>query len=241
METNFNLNNFNKAIESAKKVRDNYLTDSDVERFSGIVNGISRKYSSQWVDAEDLAQEIWLKTLEESKRCGETLDARQVARMGFNKAVDVYRYERRRYDSKAEFLDEIDEGGSSGATESKLSHSTFTTGQSTAEVKEIINLFEKGTNERKYVLVKAYLFGALDPDIDNQLVNEAEPEMNKIPTMDADSSENARLSDDLLAREVFGQKSGGKSGSFCAMKRTVKSTIKEYLKDAGNTEYDEIK
>ncbi|PJZ17830.1 hypothetical protein CEW46_32140, partial [Bacillus cereus] len=79
-----------------------------------IVAGVARKYGEKYgMEVEDLQQELYLKLAEHGSLDSE--EGNLIARTCYNKAVDMYRFERRRYDSKAQY--ESDEAVAQTATE----------------------------------------------------------------------------------------------------------------------------
>lgn len=147
-------------IEStAKKEQDN------MEQFKRIVEGVARKYGSIYVSREDLEQELWIVVLEKIRDFGgaDKVDPRFIARCCYNKAVDFYRYSRRRRDSSARLIEEMESGDDDGET-SELMHGNFETGYDRVILKEVIDLFPQGSRERKYVVTKLYMYGEISEE-----------------------------------------------------------------------------
>ena len=139
-----------------KKEQDN------MEQFKRIVEGVARKYGSIYVDREDLEQELWIVVLEKIRDFGgaDKVDPRFIARCCYNKAVDFYRYSRRRKDSSARLIEEMGENEDNDA-ESNIPYSTFETGYDRVILREIIDLFPQGSRQRKYVVTKLYMYGEI--------------------------------------------------------------------------------
>lgn len=140
----------------AKKEQDN------MEQFKRIVEGVARKYGSIYVSREDLEQELWIVVLEKIRDFGgaDKVDPRFIARCCYNKAVDFYRYSRRRKDSTARLIEEMGEDDND-SVEENIPRSTFEDGYDRVVIKEIIDLFPQGSRERKYVVTKLYMYGEI--------------------------------------------------------------------------------
>ena len=152
-----------KVVETTKKQNENRL-----DQFRNIVEGVARKYASTYVDREDLEQELWIVVLElvQAKGGEENVDPRLVAKSCFNKAVDFYRYSRRRHDSKARLIDETesddDSFSSRGSDQNGIYVAKGRTGYDEVILKEVIDLFPPESRERKYVVTKLYMYGEID-------------------------------------------------------------------------------
>lgn len=140
----------------AQKEQDN------MEHFKRIVEGVARKYGSIYVSREDLEQELWVVVLEKIRDFGgaDKVDPRFIARCCYNKAVDFYRYSRRRKDSTARLIEEMETGDDDSA-EDNIPLSTFDSGYDRVVIKEVIDLFPQGSRERKYVVTKLYMYGEI--------------------------------------------------------------------------------
>ena len=208
-------------IESAKKKSEEDEKERKMKAFTNIIKGIARKYESKWVDREDLEQDLWVRILTLISDCGgiENVDENLVARIAFNKAVDIYRYCRRRYDSKAEFI----EGSSSeyddapGPDYFDRIKQTFSKDSDVMMFKEVINLFPMGSKERKYVVMRLVNSGVLD-----------------IEYLDAqDILENLEIPEKDI-EEYYIRCLGYKShapGSWIVKKRNIRAEILKYLND----------
>lgn len=135
------------------------------EQIERIVKGVARKYASIYVDREDLEQELWLVVCQRAQDFGgmENLDPRFVARCCYNKAVDFYRYSRRRKDSTARLIEEMESDDDSCADDN-IPRSTFDTGYDRVVLREVIDLFPQGSRERKYVVTKLYMYGEISEE-----------------------------------------------------------------------------
>lgn len=155
-----------KAVEEAQR-----SNEARMDQFRKIVEGVSRKYASKYCDREDLEQELWVVVLELIQAHGgeQNVDPRLVAKSCYNKAVDFYRYHRRRKDSTVRIIEdsESDDAASSWHGEQVESSNGFMiakgrTGQDEVILKELIDLFPPESRERKYVVTKLYMNGEID-------------------------------------------------------------------------------
>lgn len=176
MESNeFSLEGLNELVKNAeqlKKDRERKKWDN----ITDIISGIARKYASKWYDEDDFRQDLWVKILKVIEDSGgiENVDESLIAKVAFNKAVDLYRYNRRRYDSKAQYIENFDNDAdahdvgnalgdlNAGDYLEKISSSRFEKGIDILVIKDIINRFEVGSRERKYVVLKLVNYGVID-------------------------------------------------------------------------------
>lgn len=160
-------------LEMARKIVEDTKRQNELkmEQFRQIVEGVAKKYASKYCDREDLEQELWIVVLEliQAKGGEENVDPPLVAKSCFNKAVDFYRYHRRRKDSTVRMIDESesDDTASSWHGEQADSSNGFMigkgrTGQEEVILKEVIDLFPIESRERKYVVTKLYMYGEID-------------------------------------------------------------------------------
>lgn len=219
----FNLNDLEKLIKSAEEMKKEAEVDSEkaaakakMDHFTRIVKGVSRKYASKWVDREDLEQDLWVRVLELVDACGgiEYTDEKLVASVCYKKAVDVYRYCRRRYESNVRLIDNQD-GDSDGPDYFDSLHNSIDNIMDTLLFKEVIEVFDQGSKERKYIVIKLVSSGV----IDKRYLNKEDQELFKLPDGDTEA--------DIL--RVLGYKSHC-PGSWTVKKRTMESIIKEFLK-----------
>ena len=145
----------------------NELNEDKMETFTRIVKGVAKKYSIEnfGVEREDLEQDLWIKVLELINSCGgiENTDPRLVAKSCWNTAVDKYRYHRRRRDSKAEYLEGTEDDSDLAITSNNIQNSKCRNCMDEILIQEAIDLFPKGSRERKYVVTKLYMYGEIDP------------------------------------------------------------------------------
>jgi hypothetical protein len=173
----------NSLVKEAKANK----ADEKMGKVKEIVEGVARKYASKWIDREDLEQDLWVSSLELINRCGgiENTDLKLIAKNAWNKAVDSYRYNRRRHDSKVRLIDESesDDGDYSagGADQAQYFTAKSRTGYDEAILKEVVDLFPEGSRQRKYVVAKLYSYGEIDD-------NSGLPDELQLPENDDEAS-----------------------------------------------------
>lgn len=151
-------------VKEAQEAR----AEDKMEKCRKIVEGVARKYASKWIDREDLEQDLWVVVMELINGCGgiENTDLPLIAKSCYNRAVDSYRYNRRRSDSTVRLIDESEsddgEYSAGGADQSAYYTSKARTGYEEVILHEVIDLFPKGSRQRKYVVAKLYSFGEID-------------------------------------------------------------------------------
>lgn len=209
-------------LDMARKISAEQKRKSNLEQFQQIIEGVARKYKSIWVDRADLEQELWVTVLEKIEEFGgaENLDAPFIAKCCYNRAVDYYRYNRRRADSKARLIEEM-ESDDDNSSEAELMHSNFDNGMDRVVIKEVVDLFPLQSRERKYVVTKLYMFG---------LISEADRLPDKLE-MPEDDTESGVLK--LLGYKSRYPQSWGK------MKYQIRDTIYRYLGMIPDGEVDE--
>ncbi|AMM44877.1 sigma-70 family RNA polymerase sigma factor [Bacillus phage SP-15] len=204
----------------------NQMADLFGEKATEIVRGVARKYGNPQlgIEACDLEQELWLKILEEvDKSGGQVMNARLTARTSYNKAVDVYRRERRRWDSKADMVS--DENVSKWAMEictrknPMMAVHPFRQPEKFLEIKDMVEEFEVGSRERKFIVMKGYIEGVFEL---GEAV-ELEPSIDKERLIGMESSEHR------MAKELG--LSGSGSGSYRKLKRNVRKIVRTYFGD----------
>lgn len=221
---NGNEVNLDEVLKMAKELTEDIARKEQdhMEQFKRIVEGVARKYKSVYVDREDLESELWIVVLEKIREFGgaDKVDPRFIARCCYNKAVDFYRYNRRRKDSNARLIEEMGEDEDS-EIENKIPHANFENGYDRVVIKEIIDLFPKGSRERKYVVTKLYMFGEISKD-------DGLPDELELPEGDTES--------DVL--KLLGY-SSRYPGSWGKMKYQIRDTIYRYLGILPDGEVDE--
>lgn len=193
------------------------------EKVTEIVQGVSRKYGKEFgIETSDLEQELWLKLLEEAdKNDGQMLNEKLTARTSYNKAVDVYRYERRRWDAKADMVS--DETVSTWAREvctrrnPMMAVDVFREPEKFFEIKEMVEQFEQGSRERKFVVMKGYIEGVFDLDEAFELE----------PTIDTERLEFMEDSEHRMSK-MLGY-SGSGSGGYRKVKKSVRKIVRNYF------------
>lgn len=155
-----NLGNLAEVVERKQESVNVY------EKFGKIVSGVARKYgATKWLDVEEVENELWIKLLEVMKNSPEEMTEKMAARICYNKAVDLYRYARRRYDSKAEYLENYGESAQGNENTDERLTSKLETGEERLMINECLRLFPKGSREWKFVVMKLYTGGLIEGSI----------------------------------------------------------------------------
>lgn len=229
MSMNFSTSGLEQFIDNVMQSKESEIERKKI-KFGEIISGIARKYTVDnfGVEYDDLYQDLWVRTLELINDCGgiENTDERLVARVCWNKAVDMYRYHRRRRDSKAEYIEgsdkdiNMDDWHSMSAGQrdyfDSLKADKFGRGIDLVLFKEVIDLFEIGSKERKYVVLK--------------LVNNGVIDMRDLDLWDRAIVGIPETDDEEGYIHMLGYKSHS-PGSWTCKKRSIKATIYEFLKD----------
>ncbi|WJZ23445.1 sigma-70 family RNA polymerase sigma factor [Listeria phage LIS04] len=194
------------------------------DQVTKVVKGIARKYGSAYgMDAKDIEQELWLKLLEErAKSSSEKLPHMGViATTGYNKAVDIYRKERRRWDSKTGIFndDEVTQArlDTTHQRSTMMAINPFTDIVIHAELKDAIGTLKSGSRERKYIVMKGYVRGVFD-------IEEA---IELEPSVDAQQLRSLQDSEHRLAKAL--NLCGANSGAYRTLKKNVKNVMKNYF------------
>lgn len=213
----FTLEGLDKLIESAKEKKED--PKPSFEDFTPIVRGVAAKYTSQWIDFDDLEQELWVVVLDLIQDCGgiENVDKSLVARCCYNRAVDIYRYNRRRYDSKAQYIEgtDIDDDDLRPDYFEALKSDKYIRGYDLILIKEVINQFAVGSRKRQYVVMKLVNNGVLS----KEQLDDCDKEFAKI--LYDDENETGYI-------HSLGYKSHC-PGSFTCLKRELKKEIHDFL------------
>ncbi|WJZ23523.1 sigma-70 family RNA polymerase sigma factor [Listeria phage LIS04] len=193
------------------------------EKTFEIVKGVSRKYSrNSNLDAQDLEQELWLKLIEEARKNGDTpLNEKLSARTSFNKATDIYRKEKRRWEDKADMTS--DEFVSTAAENHLGKHAMmaqrpFIQPEESLNMRELIVQFDEGTRERKFVVLKGYIEGVLTLEDATQLE----------PTLTEDKFHGLGKCTEHRIAKALDMKGAG-SQSYRKLKRDVKKVMQTYF------------
>ena len=195
-----------------------------MEKFGKIISGVARKYSSKWVNGEDLEQELWVKVLgmiADTPGGESDLDERLVAKACYRKAVDYYRYCRRRYEANVQYAPEWSDAETEDRDDySKLykSHNMVKDTDYTLMV-EALELFPKDSKEYAYVAMKLSYYGDLDPEYWGEEV--------KLPEEGTAKNGNYREVDFL---KLLGYKGEKIPGSWITKKNNMRCIIEEYLR-----------
>lgn len=221
INVNFSASGLEELVKDAKKVKED-ANEQKMRKFSEIVHGVAKKYGYQvnWIEQDDLEQDLWVRVLSLIDDCGgiENVDESLVARVCWNKAVDCYRYSRRRWDSKAEYLEgsNLSDNGvdTRGDYFTDIHCDKFLKGIDLVMFKEVIDLFEVGSRERKYVVLKLINGGVLS-------ASHLDPWDRALIAVPEEETEAGYI-------KLLGYKSHC-PGSWTCKKRDIERIIREYL------------
>lgn len=81
-------------------------TEERINQMNDIITGIARRSSYKFLTktSEEIAQELWLHVLEKESEAGRDLDLDLIARICYNKIVDIQRHDMRRNSTSLESL-----------------------------------------------------------------------------------------------------------------------------------------
>lgn len=194
-----------------------------IEKYGKIVKGVAKKYASKWVSREDLEQALWIKVLEVVKGCGgiENTNKNLISRCCFNLAVDFYRKSRKDYETNGSLEVELErpEGQLEYDEGKLLSNSRFAneSQQVYMLVKEVIELFPEDSKERKYVEMRLYNAGLLDPDLFEEVEIPGTPKSHK------------NVDDKIDFMPLIGYNGKKISGGWINRENAMKDVIHKYL------------
>lgn len=153
------------------------MDDSIYTKYQNIVKGVARRYAGPFgMTYDDIEQQLWENLIYKVNVKGKTLTPGLVGRMCYDKAVDIYRHQRKYYDSTCSIAgqDYYTFEEESGSNQSSKIQSVKLKGYDDIEViLNVINLYEKGSKERTYIVSKLYNEGLIDKeimDIDDELI-----------------------------------------------------------------------
>lgn len=224
---NFSASDLEKLVNDTKRIKED-ANEQKMLKFTQIVKGVARKYAYgvSWIEQDDLEQDLWVKVLTLIEDCGgiENVDEKLVANVCWNKAVDSYRYSRRRWDSKAQYIEGSDnnlemdnwDNMSKGMEDyfDALHSDKFIKAVDLILFKEVIDLFEVGSRERKYVVLKLVNGGVLD-------ISHLDPWDRALVAIPDEETEAGYI-------HLLGYKSHC-PGSWTCKKREIERVIKEFL------------
>lgn len=217
-------------------------------KFENIVSYLSYQFyhtNQNYIDSrEDLEEEMWIKIFQMLKNYDYNLDALSPNLVYItckNRCCDYYNAERYKYRSKICKFDEaaINPGGSSESDGSKhsdrsdisstldrLSHTKFDVTDDNIVFENIVDLFEKGSRKRKYVVTKLYYAGLIRDDF--KYIDEV--------VKTADDLESSYL---LSIVNRNNSKNTKVSGAWIVEKQEMSARIKYYLRyhDSKNGDY----
>ena len=209
--------------EDISKVTEDTADCTLMEKFGKIVKGVARKYHSKWVNGEDLEQELWIKVLEMiGDSDGEDLDANLVAKACFRRAVDYYRYCRRRYEANCSYdawTDAGDELGQEVDYSKLLKTHNLVKDTELVTVREVLELFPEDSKERLYIEMKLFYYGDLDPEYWDRTV---------ILPEEGTAKDGSYKEVDFL--KLLGYKGQKIPGSWIVKKNSMRQVIDNYLR-----------
>lgn len=133
-------------------------TEERVKVMNDIITGIAKRSSYKFLtkDVDEISQELWLAVLKKEESVGYDLDLDLIARICYDKIVDIQRYDERRNTYSLEELycfEEEEKPDGKSHLKVKLDQSTFETPDNTTRIliDELLNLFPEGTKERIFL------------------------------------------------------------------------------------------
>ena len=124
-----------------------------VNQMNDVITGIARRSSYKFLtkSAEEISQDLWMCILEKEEEAGKDLDLDLIAKICYDKIVDMQRFDARRNTSS---LDQMLEGqDDDDDSSSQFGSSCFQTPDSTKRImiEELFSLFPKGSKERIFL------------------------------------------------------------------------------------------
>lgn len=124
-----------------------------VSQMNDVITGIARRSSYKFLtkSAEEISQDLWMHILEKEEEAGKDLDLDLIAKICYDKIVDMQRFDARRNMSS---LDQMLEGqDDDDDSSSQFGNSCFQSPASTKRImiEELFNLFPKGSKERIFL------------------------------------------------------------------------------------------
>ena len=125
-----------------------------VSQMNDVITGVARRSSYKFLTktAEEISQELWVTVLEKEESSGKELDLDLIAKICYDKIVDMQRFDARRNTSS---LDQMFEGKDDNEDdeESQFGNSNFQSPDNMNRVliEELFNLFPVGSKERIFL------------------------------------------------------------------------------------------
>lgn len=134
-------------------------TQERVNQMNDLITGIARRSAYKFLtkDAEELAQDLWLHVLEKEEDKGEELDLDLIAKICYNRIVDIQRFDARRNSIS---LDQLFESVCNGDYENDdsedfrdLRPGAFSQPDNLNKIliNDLFNSFSKGSKERLFL------------------------------------------------------------------------------------------
>lgn len=149
------------------KTKERFNTTNDI--ILGIARRSAYKFKTKTVD--ELSQELWVTVLEKERKVDHDLDFDLIAKICYDKVVDLQRYESRRNCISIEELmvkEEEDEKLLKPTTSRVKLYSKFEDPDNITKtlLKDLINIFPKDSKERTFLEYWSSSVGFMDYDVD---------------------------------------------------------------------------
>ena len=126
-------------------------TPERVQQMNDVITGIAKRSAYKFLtkSAEELAQELWLHILEKEEEKGE-LDLDLVARICYDKIVDIQRFDARR---NSVSLDQLIEGTEDEDAQAEFHNASFTQPDNLQKISinDLFRVFPEGSKERLFL------------------------------------------------------------------------------------------
>lgn len=227
-ELNFSSNIEKTRTYTLKSLEDVYregkvkeLTPEQFKRLNKIVNGIAAKRNG-WLQMpkEEVIGELWVKSYEVIGRCGD-FNPSVVARSLWNRLNDIFRLGKRVRDKtvlSSEWIEKVE-------TEEKDSQSLSIEDDNTSGlyIQDMMNLFEKDSEELKYLKALMFQIG-----LDEYLLKEDIDHLKEFENKILEENERLKQRKETKIARYMGFKTDSAVGY-----RTIKEKVRQILIDNG--------
>ena len=128
-------------------------TQERINQMNDVINGIARRsaYKFKTKSSEELAQELWVHVLEKEEEKGKELDLNLVAKICYDRIVDIQRFDARRNASSFEDLEQFMDTDECDTAE--LRPGTYNDGNLNDRimVQDLFKIFPEGSRERTFL------------------------------------------------------------------------------------------
>ena len=163
---NISFENMVNVLEDARK-SDRLLENYEMSKYDNILKGVAKKYGKTFCcDKDEIYSELCLKILKLGRANGwENLNSNLVAKIAYNRAVDIYRKNRREWDKNhtVSSIDEVDPNSINSSLYSKLGNT------SEADISvlcsQILERYPRGSREEMYLIIKLVDNGVLPESV----------------------------------------------------------------------------